>query len=62
MVEATGFPKDEFCLACFNEHYPIPLPRQMELGKFIFEQTRGSDGEGDDPPAHTEFPPRDKVE
>jgi amidophosphoribosyltransferase len=62
MVEATGFPKDEFCLACFNEHYPIPLPRQMELGKFIFEQTRGEDGEGDSPPASTEFPPRDKVE
>jgi amidophosphoribosyltransferase len=49
MVAATGLPYDEFCLACFNEKYPIPLPRQMELGKFIFEsrernQKRGGDG------------------
>jgi amidophosphoribosyltransferase len=62
MVKATGFPKEEFCLACFNEHYPIPLPRQMELGKFIFEQSRGGDGEIETDPAPKEFPPRDKVE
>ena len=38
MVEATGFSKDDFCLACFNEEYPIRLPnRQLELGKYILE-------------------------
>ncbi len=24
MVEATGMPKDSFCLACFNNDYPVP--------------------------------------
>jgi len=42
MVEATGFPKEDFCLACFNEDYPIPLPRQMELGKYIFERQQAN--------------------
>ncbi|MCH7471742.1 amidophosphoribosyltransferase [bacterium] len=46
MVAATRFDKDEFCLACFNEDYPIPLPRQMELGKFIFEK-EGQAEDGD---------------
>lgn len=25
MVKATGFPKKEFCLACFNGDYPVPV-------------------------------------
>ncbi len=62
MVKATGFDKSEFCLACFNEQYPIPLPRQMELGKYIFEQSQDANGEGDVDPAPVEFPPRDKFE
>jgi len=45
LVAATGYPWEEFCLACFNEQYPIPLPRQMELGKYIFEASGGKDGE-----------------
>lgn len=24
LVEATGLPKDKFCLACFNNDYPVP--------------------------------------
>ena len=24
LVEATGMPKDSFCLACFNNDYPVP--------------------------------------
>jgi len=43
VVKATGFPKKDFCLACFNDKYPIPLPRQMELGKFIFEDSEGGE-------------------
>jgi amidophosphoribosyltransferase len=62
MVKATGFDKSEFCLACFNEQYPIPLPRQMELGKYIFEQSQGGNGEVGVEPGPVEFPPRDKVE
>src|SRR5690606_29061360 len=26
MVAATGMPKEEFCLACFNNDYPTPTP------------------------------------
>ncbi len=42
LVKSTGFPKKEFCLACFNEDYPISLPRQMELGKYMLERHSGS--------------------
>jgi len=24
LIEATGLPKDDFCLACFNGNYPVP--------------------------------------
>jgi amidophosphoribosyltransferase len=46
MVAATGFPKEDFCLACFNSEYPIRLPaQQTELGKFILEgQPAASEG------------------
>jgi len=60
MVRATGFEHDSFCLACFNEEYPIPLPRQMELGKFIFESSGGKEddvlGAGPDADADTPAP------
>lgn len=37
MVKATGLPKSEFCLACFNGQYPIALPESGALGKDLFE-------------------------
>lgn len=40
MVEATGLPKSEFCLACFNNDYPIPLPDFSALGKHVLEAER----------------------
>lgn len=36
MVRATGLPKNEFCLACFNSEYPVPV--DPELDKFIMER------------------------
>ncbi|MEA3144644.1 MAG: amidophosphoribosyltransferase [Verrucomicrobiota bacterium] len=36
MVRATGLPMNEFCLACFNGQYPVPIDR--ELDKFIIER------------------------
>jgi amidophosphoribosyltransferase len=36
MVRAIGLPKSEFCLACFNGQYPVPIDR--ELDKFIIER------------------------
>jgi amidophosphoribosyltransferase len=43
MVRATGFNRSEFCLACFNNEYPINLPTQMELGKFNLEDSDGQE-------------------
>ena len=33
-VEACGRPMGEFCLACFNGHYPIPVPAHMSKHAF----------------------------
>jgi amidophosphoribosyltransferase len=37
MVQATGLPKNEFCLACFNGSYPIALPKDGAVGKHVLE-------------------------
>jgi amidophosphoribosyltransferase len=33
LVEATGIPHSNFCLACFNEEYPTLLPKDFDSGK-----------------------------
>ncbi len=33
LVEATDLPRDEFCLACFNDMYPTPTPCNYTLSK-----------------------------
>jgi amidophosphoribosyltransferase len=35
MVQATGLPREHFCLACYNGAYPLPPPKSF--GKFCFE-------------------------
>jgi amidophosphoribosyltransferase len=35
MIEATGRPASEFCAACFDGEYAIPIPEQA--GKFVLE-------------------------
>jgi amidophosphoribosyltransferase len=37
LVDATGLPKDNFCRACFDGNYPIPLPPPELLGKHSLE-------------------------
>jgi len=38
MVGATGSPKGDFCRACFDGEYPVPVPEDQERqGKFILE-------------------------
>ncbi len=37
LVEATGLTPDNFCLACFNNDYPISIPRQLDLTKMALE-------------------------
>jgi amidophosphoribosyltransferase len=38
MVRATGLPRQDFCLACFNNEYPVPFDPNMD--KFIMERRR----------------------
>ncbi len=38
VVKATGLPYSEFCLACFNNERPIPIPEQLKLGKYVLEE------------------------
>jgi amidophosphoribosyltransferase len=37
LVSATGLPPDNFCLACLNDEYPIPIKQQLELTKLMLE-------------------------
>ena len=36
MVQATGMPRENFCLACYCGDYPLPPPKSF--GKFCFEE------------------------
>ena len=36
MVQATGMPRENFCLACYCGDYPLPPPKNF--GKFCFEE------------------------
>ncbi len=33
LVAATGLPSEQFCLACFNNDYPTPVPKDFDSGK-----------------------------
>ncbi len=37
MVQATGIPKENFCLACYSGDYPLPPAKTF--GKFCFDRT-----------------------
>jgi amidophosphoribosyltransferase len=38
LLRASGQPRNRFCLACFNGDYPIPIPDDVELNKYLFEE------------------------
>lgn len=38
LISAIDLPKEYFCLACFNDDYPIKIPKQLEFSKFAFEK------------------------
>jgi amidophosphoribosyltransferase len=50
MVRAIGLPMNEFCLACFNGKYPVPIDR--ELDKFIIESRSARSRALSEPVAH----------
>jgi len=37
LVAATGQPADRLCRACFDGHYPVALPDDSLLGKYLLE-------------------------
>jgi amidophosphoribosyltransferase len=37
LIEAVGLPRNNFCLACFNNRYPIPIPRDVKCMKMVLE-------------------------
>uniref|UniRef100_A0A7V3J8U6 Amidophosphoribosyltransferase n=1 Tax=candidate division CPR3 bacterium TaxID=2268181 RepID=A0A7V3J8U6_UNCC3 len=39
LIKAVALPKEHFCLACFDNNYPIPI-EQFEGGKFSIEKIR----------------------
>jgi amidophosphoribosyltransferase len=53
MVRATGLPMDEFCLACFNGQYPVPIDK--ELDKFIIERRSARSRALSEPAVHPEL-------
>jgi amidophosphoribosyltransferase len=53
MVRATGLPMNEFCLACFNGQYPVPIDK--ELDKFIIERRSARSRSLSEPVAHPQL-------
>jgi amidophosphoribosyltransferase len=47
MVEATGSPACDFCLACFNGDYPIEIPASVRRGKLAHETAADAAAEGE---------------
>jgi len=40
LVKATRRPRKDFCLACFDGEYPIPVPEDIKMAKCRLEQGR----------------------
>ncbi len=38
LVKAVGLPKHNFCTACFDNDYPIPVPEDLMITKFDLEE------------------------
>jgi len=53
MVRAIGLPMNEFCLACFNGQYPVPI--DQELDKFIIERRSARSRALSEPVEHPEL-------
>jgi amidophosphoribosyltransferase len=45
LTRASTIPEQELCRACFDGHYPIPLPEPEKLGKDLLEEWQ-SEGAG----------------
>jgi amidophosphoribosyltransferase len=43
LMRAIGRPAPEFCRACFDGSYPVPVPQQLSMDKMQFEMPEKSD-------------------
>lgn len=43
LVAATHQPRSQLCMACFDGQYPIPLPAEAQLGKYLLESMEGAE-------------------
>lgn len=39
VIRAIGIPRGAFCRACFDGHYPVPIPQDAPLGKYVLEES-----------------------
>ncbi|UAL29208.1 amidophosphoribosyltransferase [Nocardioides rotundus] len=46
LVEASTVPKDNLCRACFDGVYPVELPDEERLGKYLLEVPADAEGGG----------------
>jgi len=37
LIEAVGLPRNSFCMACFNNRYPIAIPKDIRVEKLALE-------------------------
>jgi amidophosphoribosyltransferase len=44
LVAASDQPRSRLCMACFDGHYPIPLPEDALIGKDLLERFDSADG------------------
>lgn len=40
LIRAVGLPKSNFCTACFDERYPIAIPRALRVTKYDLEEEK----------------------
>jgi amidophosphoribosyltransferase len=38
VLNAIGLPRGQFCTACFTGDYPIEVPRDVQVSKYLFEE------------------------
>ena len=44
LVRAVGLPRGNFCTACFDERYPIPLDTDVKISKYDLEEQKAAAG------------------
>ena len=47
LIRATEQPSSRLCAACFDGHYPIPLPDEASLGKHLLEEIIAENATGE---------------